>query len=149
RDPRTRKTAHRPLLGDRRGKRALSNVGGPIERAGDPDLAEALARAFAVRAGERDATLTHPFHAYPARLHPEVARHLVALAPPRATVLDPCCGSGTVLIEALVAGRRAIGTDLSPLAVELASVKTRITTDPERRAMVETAHALAREGAAQ
>jgi SAM-dependent methyltransferase len=109
-----------------------------------------MAEAFAVRAGERDATLTHPFHAYPARLHPEVARRLLALvrAPAPATVLDPCCGSGTVLVEALAAGHRAVGTDLSPLAIELSRMKTRLTSAAERRALVDAAHAVADEAAA-
>lgn len=144
-------TAHRPLLRAGRGKRALTNVGGPVESAGDPALARPMAAAFAVRAGERDATLTHPFHAYPARLHPEVARRLVAEVPARApaTLLDPCCGSGTVLVEAQVAGHRALGTDLSPLAIELARLKTRLTTAAERRAMVQAAHAVADEAAAR
>src|SRR3954467_176190 len=92
-DRRSKPTARRPLLGEGGGKRALSNVGGPVESSGDPELSRPMAAAFAVRAGERDATLTHPFHAYPARLHPEVARALVAVVGTRvsggATILDP------------------------------------------------------------
>ena len=122
-----------------------------MERAGDAALSNALAEAFAARAGERDATLTHPFHAYPARLHPDVARKLVAIAVARGEqrpmVLDPCCGSGTVLVEAMVAGCPSLGADLSPLAVELARLKTRLTTEGERKAMVERAHEVARHGA--
>lgn len=136
--PREKPTAHRPLLQRKGAKRALVNVGGAVETVGDPELARRLAGALTLRPGERDATLTHPFHAYPARLHPEVTRSLVAaLAPvPGAVVLDPFCGSGTVLVEALVAGHRAVGRDLSPLAVELASLKTAVTTADERRAIV-------------
>lgn len=147
---RTRRTVRRPLLRPGQGKRALIHVGGPVETAGDPVLARTMAEALCVRPGERDATLTHPFHAYPARLHPEVARRLVAMIPMSrpATVLDPFCGSGTVLVEALVAGHRAIGTDLSPLAIELAGLKTRLTTEAERRAMVQAARAVAREAGA-
>lgn len=154
RDAQTKPTAHRPLLAPGRGKRALSHVGGPTETAGDPALARAMAVAFTVRAGERDATLTHPFHAYPARLHPEIARQLVGLAESflgrsgPLTILDPFCGSGTVGVETLVAGHRAWGRDLSPLAVELARIKTRLTTAAERRAVVDAAHRLAREAAA-
>lgn len=39
------------------------------------------------------------------------------------TVLDPFCGSGTVLVEAAVLGRHAIGTDVDPLAVFTTQVK--------------------------
>ena len=42
------------------------------------------------------------------------------------TVLDPFCGSGSVLIEAILAGRDAIGVDSNPLAVVLATAKTNI-----------------------
>jgi SAM-dependent methyltransferase len=59
-------------------------------------------------------------------MHPVTAARLarVVTAAEGATVLDPFCGSGTVLVEAMVAGRRAVGRDLNPLAVRLASLKT-------------------------
>jgi SAM-dependent methyltransferase len=80
-------------------------------------------------------SLTHPFHSYPARLHPATARLLVELvaagAPADAPIVDPFCGSGTSLVEARAAGRRAIGVDLSPLAVLVARAKT--WTAPARR----------------
>lgn len=137
-------SARRPLLQRKFAKRALVNVGGSVETAGDAAFAKRLAEAITVEAGERDATLTHPFHAYPARLHPDVARALIAtIAPAGSTVLDPFCGSGTVLIEALVAGHRTLGRDLSPFAVELARLKTRVTTSNERKATVNAAGALA------
>ena len=41
------------------------------------------------------------------------------------TVVVPFCGSGTVLVEARLSGRRAIGVDANPLATELAGLKTR------------------------
>ncbi|MEZ4407832.1 MAG: DNA methyltransferase [Polyangiales bacterium] len=136
-------SAQRPWVRGPRRKRALVNVGGPADTYGDPRLAAALAAALRVAPGEDDAALTHPFHAYPARLHPAVARALIAaLELPRgATVLDPFCGSGTVLIEAMVAGMRAVGRDLSPLAVALSRIKTRRTTNAERKAIVEAARA--------
>lgn len=122
------------------GRRALVQVGGAVETAGEATLAAALARALAVAPAEGDATLTHPFHAYPARLHPGTARALVeALAAPGAALLDPFCGSGTVLVEGLARGLAVRGRDLSPLAVELARIKTRGTTREERQAIVREA----------
>jgi hypothetical protein len=63
--------------------------------------------------------------------------------PPAGCVLDPFCGSGTVLVEALVAGRSAIGTDLNPLAVRLATCKTHPHTTSELNRLVESAAACA------
>ena len=54
-------------------------------------------------------------------LRPTVARAMVALAgEPTGVLLDPCCGSGTILGEALVAGWRARGLDIDPEAVRAA-----------------------------
>ncbi|MFE1961543.1 DNA methyltransferase [Streptomyces sp. NPDC059479] len=44
------------------------------------------------------------------RIPPTVARHAISLyTRPGDTVLDPDCGSGTVLVEALRTGRHAVG----------------------------------------
>ncbi len=51
-------------------------------------------------------------------LRPTVAAAMVRLAgSPPGTVLDPCCGSGTILGEALQHGWSAIGRDTEPKAV--------------------------------
>ena len=76
-------------------------------------------------------SLTHPFHSYPARLHPATARLLVELvatgAGRDAPIVDPFCGSGTSLVEARAAGVRAIGVDLNPLAVLVARTDRKST----------------------
>jgi SAM-dependent methyltransferase len=67
----------------------------------------------------------HGFHSYPARLHPITAASVIeGLSRPMETVLDPFCGSGTSLVEARRLGRRGIGSDLNPLALELCWLKT-------------------------
>ena len=99
--------------------------------------AEALVAALRAPHIDRDVaeSLTHPFHSYPARLHPATARLLVELvatgARRDAPIVDPFCGSGTALVEARAAGVRAIGVDLNPLAVLVARAKT--WTAPARR----------------
>jgi SAM-dependent methyltransferase len=109
-----------------RERRALSHVGGKAETFGDRELAEVLRRAVDV---PDDPALArehvHGFHSYPARLHPlTAARAITGLSPPSSTVLDPFAGSGTVVVEARLAGRRALGIDLNPLAVRLARLKS-------------------------
>lgn len=42
-----------------------------------------------------------------------------ACCPPGGTVLDPCCGTGTTLVAAVHAGRRAIGCDINADAVRI------------------------------
>jgi hypothetical protein len=48
-------------------------------------------------------------------------------------VFDPFCGCGTTLIEAQRRGLSAVGTDVNPLAVFVANVKTRNYTAVHRR----------------
>ena len=119
-DPRRRQE---PLNRQERPKFALQNTGGQTVVAGDPKVAAALAYALATDDEERD-RLTHGFHSYPARMHWVTAeRVLEALDVGGARVLDPFCGSGTVLVEARVRGLTAMGVDLNPLAVRLSRVK--------------------------
>jgi len=57
----------------------------------------------------------------PGALRPVLAAAMLRLAgPTRAPVLDPCCGSGTIVREALADGRRAIGADLASDALAAA-----------------------------
>jgi SAM-dependent methyltransferase len=106
-------------------------VGGDVRVVGGSEQdRENLTYALSVSADE-DATMAHVhgFHTYPARLHPETASRLVErFSPPAGRVLDPFCGSGTVLIEARRLGRQAFGIDANPLAVALASFKCRGST---------------------
>lgn len=104
-------------------RQSLSNLGGPVESLGEPALQEILRAAFEACEGVDADSLTHGFHSYPARMHPGMARVLVdACAPADGLVLDPFCGSGTVVVEAMRAGRKSIGADLNPLALRIAEV---------------------------
>jgi DNA modification methylase len=50
---------------------------------------------------------------------------------PHSVVLDPFCGTGTTLVEAKLAGMRAIGLEANPFAHFAASVKLDWEIDPE------------------
>ncbi|NMO95686.1 TRM11 family SAM-dependent methyltransferase [Paenibacillus lemnae] len=65
---------------------------------------------------------------YSTGLSSRAARALVNIAAPRLegiSLLDPCCGMGNVLIEALSMGLTAEGCDINPLAVRGARVNLR------------------------
>lgn len=77
-----------------------------------------------VRLGDQ---LTHQLHPYPAKLLPNIAHFFVrakSLHRRKAMVLDPFCGSGTVALEATMAGHAALVADANPLALLIARVKT-------------------------
>jgi len=62
----------------------------------------------------------------PGAIKPPVAAELVRLsrATPGMVVLDPCCGSGTILIEAALQGFAVCGGDSSPEAVAAAQTNS-------------------------
>ena len=76
--------------------------------------------------GEFTKTYTHGFHSYPAMMIPQVARRLILeYSNEGDSLLDPFCGSGSVLVEAKLNKRNSFGIDLNPLAILIARVKTR------------------------
>lgn len=69
--------------------------------------------------------LTHSIHPYPAKFIPQIPKTLIReLASTGETVLDPFCGSGTTLVEALRLECNAIGIDANPLACLISRAKS-------------------------
>lgn len=69
--------------------------------------------------------LTHTLHPFPAKFPPQLPKYFInELTKPGEVVFDPMAGSGTTLLEALYAQRKAIGTDIDPLALTLCRTKT-------------------------
>jgi adenine-specific DNA methylase len=68
--------------------------------------------------------LTHGLHKYPGRMPPQIPRRIIQFFPRASHILDPFCGSGTTLVEAILAGKDATGIDINPLAVLISKVKT-------------------------
>src|SRR2546422_3074150 len=65
------------------------------------------------RVGRRDAA-THWIHWYPAKMFHRIPQQILSALTTRekTTVLDPFCGSGTVLLEGALKGHRTIGIDI-------------------------------------
>ena len=117
-------------------RRALSSLEPPSKReafvAGAQGLADTLFEALVTAAETESDTLTHGFHTYPARLHAGVAGTLIdaLVRDGRAGhVVDPFCGSGTVLIEAQRRGVSSLGIDVNPIALRVARVKCDVRTN--------------------
>lgn len=75
--------------------------------------------------GEDSGYASHDLHAFAAKFPPQLPRAFIrALTRRGDVVLDPMMGSGTTIVEALLAGRHGIGLDIDPLALRLGRVKT-------------------------
>lgn len=73
-----------------------------------------------------DYRLTHYLFRFPAKFHPPAVRCLIdRYSNAGDLILDPFCGSGTLLVEALVTGRNAVGIDVDPVAAFISRVKSR------------------------
>jgi tRNA G10 N-methylase Trm11 len=84
-----------------------------------------------IRLGDQE---THLLHPYPAKLLPHIAHffvHASTLAGKKSVVLDPFCGSGTVALEASLAGCSPFVADANPMALLITQVKT-TPYDPEQ-----------------
>lgn len=69
--------------------------------------------------------LTHDYHKYPAKFIPQLTdRFIKENTRIGDLVCDPFMGSGTTLVEAIINGRRAYGTDINPVAVLISKAKT-------------------------
>ncbi len=135
-------------------RRSLTHVGGEILLEGPSELAAILADALGVapapspvgrvEGDDIDRSHVHGFHTYPARMHPVTAARLVrALGKKGDLVLDPFCGSGTVLVESRLAGLHSHGVDLNPLAVRLALLKATAPGERTRQSWITAAKRVA------
>jgi DNA modification methylase len=78
----------------------------------------------------RSNVYTHLIHSYPAKMFPYIPTFFFSIpeiCPPNGVILDPFCGSGTVLLESLIHPlykRNAYGVEINPLGRLIAKVKT-------------------------
>ena len=86
---------------------------------------------------------THGIHSYPAMMVCPISRNIIKFVNEVhnvETILDPFAGSGTVLVEGMLAGISHIyGNDINPLALYLSKVKT---TRLDLTLLQQTSHAL-------
>jgi site-specific DNA-methyltransferase (cytosine-N4-specific) len=70
----------------------------------------------------------HGIHEYRGKFFPQLVRSLINVAATKSdeVIADPMSGSGTAVVEALLAGCRALGIDMNPLSVYLGQVKCRL-----------------------
>lgn len=146
--PKPKISVQEPSAVQKKQRRALTHVGGPSERFGDPRLSEVLAEALDVPssadAEDEARAHMHGFHAYPARMHPTAARRLIeGFSKPGDMVLDPFCGSGTVPLEARLLGRLSVGVDANPLAARIAWLKAHGLRRGARERLIEAAKTVA------
>jgi SAM-dependent methyltransferase len=119
-------------------------IGGRLVDVGGPDELVAALKV-SLEAGGEIQRYTHRFHSYPARTHPDAARRLIGVLGAK-RLLDPFCGGGTVLVEAMARGCTAFGRDIHPIAVLVATARTRLFDAEECAALVADGRRIASEG---
>jgi SAM-dependent methyltransferase len=94
---------------------------GVSDERSQPSAVSVWTTAQASPAAQRKGKYTAESTAHPAKMLPEVVRHAVThYTRPGELVLDPMCGIGTTLVEAVRLGRRAVGVEYEPHWVEVA-----------------------------
>jgi DNA modification methylase len=71
---------------------------------------------------------THCFYLYYGKSEPQLIRAIInsVCLKDHALILDPFCGSGTILLEAELMGLNGIGFDVNPISCLVSNVKTQI-----------------------
>lgn len=89
---------------------------------------------------------THNFYNYPARFSPLFARTVIKIfSRPGDLIFDPFMGGGTTIVEAMVLGRNAVGTDINSLSKFITEVKTTILNEKEQQEILEFMQSLLEE----
>ena len=65
----------------------------------------------------------HGIYPYRGKISAVDAKQLITQLPKSGTLLDPFCGSGTILYEARKHGLHVIGVDSNPIAIQVSKAK--------------------------
>ncbi len=105
---------------------------------GKPGAGRAVAKPFARDVGASKGSAAYRAHMYHTKVPPEaIEPYIEHYTRPGDTVMDPFCGSGMTGVAALRLGRRALLSDLSPLATFLACNNCASVDAAELRAALE------------
>ena len=102
-DPRKRNFSRKPTFNPEMTEKACSGKEGPF-----------LLQVF--QAATIDPNFTQGFHHYPGRIPLQMAKLLLEHFGQKGRLFDPFMGSGTILLEGLLAGMKVAGNDLNPIA---------------------------------
>lgn len=71
---------------------------------------------------------SHGIHEYRGKFFPQLVRSLINISKTteNGIIADPMCGSGTTIVEGILAGQSAIGIDLNPLSAFMSQTKVEI-----------------------
>lgn len=118
-------TTLKPRASDRTPNHNQDEPPASIDRYSDSEVVRALGEVDWNFAEAKTDYFAHSLHPYPAKFIPQIPRTLVALlSEPGDLVWDPFGGSGTTALEALLLGRRALSTDINPVAEVVGKAKT-------------------------
>lgn len=73
----------------------------------------------------RTIDFTHGLHRFPGKFVPQIPQYIFTnYLHEKSRILDPFCGSGTTLVEAILANRSCVGYDIDPLSILVVNAKT-------------------------
>lgn len=78
---------------------------------------------FEVLKSVNNPTSVHGIYPYRGKISAVDAAQVIKQLPHRGTLLDPFCGSGTIIYEAKKQGHNVIGVDNNPIAIQIAKGK--------------------------
>jgi DNA modification methylase len=94
---------------------------------GDPPLTSVWLTCQQPARQQRHGRYLPETSSHPAKMLPALAAHAItSYTQPGELVLDPMCGSGTTLVEAVYCGRHSIGVDIEPRFTALARANLRL-----------------------
>lgn len=117
----------------------MTAASAPLAARAQSIRAAALSRT-PVSIGPRRTASPHEYYRYPARFSPELAAAVIdTFTEPGDLVCDYFLGGGTTLVEARLAGRIGVGSDLNALSTFVSRVKTRLYSSADLAAVAEWA----------